>query len=97
MEANIEDPLDAASIAKVVGRSNRQVERLFRQFLGRTPVGFYLELRLSKARDLLIQTDMCVTEIALASGFQAASTLSKRYKDKYGVTPTMVRHGIGRP
>ncbi|MEB8389398.1 GlxA family transcriptional regulator [Rhodobacteraceae bacterium KMM 6894] len=97
MEANIEDPLDSASMAKIAGLSNRQIERLFRQFLGRTPAAYYLELRLAKARDLLIQTDMCVTEIALASGFQTSSTLSRRYKEKYGVTPSMVRQGIGRP
>lgn len=97
MEANIEDPLDGGSIAKNVGLSIRQVERLFQRYLSRTPLGFYLDLRLSKARDLLIQTNLSVTEISISAGFQTASTFSKNYRRKYGVSPSMVRRGLEQP
>ena len=44
MEANIEDPLTSDEIAGLVGVSRRQLERLFRQYLGSMPSKYYLGL-----------------------------------------------------
>ncbi len=49
--------------------STRQLERLFRRYLNRSPKRYYMELRLQKARNLLMQTDMSVINVALACGF----------------------------
>ena len=56
MEANVEEPLEQEMLARYVGLSRRQLERLFRKHLGRTPAQYYLELRLERARHLLYQT-----------------------------------------
>ena len=69
MEGNIEDPMSPADLAEEVGMSTRQLERLFRRYLNRTPKRYYMELRLQKARNLLMQTDMSVINVALACGF----------------------------
>jgi transcriptional regulator GlxA family with amidase domain len=66
MEANIEDPISPADLAEEVGMSTRQLERLFRRYLNRSPKRYYMELRLQKARNLLMQTDMSVINVALA-------------------------------
>ncbi|MDZ4135580.1 MAG: GlxA family transcriptional regulator, partial [Paracoccaceae bacterium] len=50
MEGNIEDPISPADLAEDVGMSTRQLERLFRRYLNRSPKRYYMELRLSKAR-----------------------------------------------
>jgi AraC family transcriptional regulator, glycine betaine-responsive activator len=87
MEGNIEDPISPADLAEEVGMSTRQLERLFRRYLNRSPKRYYMELRLQKARNLLMQTDMSVINVALACGFASPSHFSKCYRSHYNTTP----------
>ncbi len=87
MEANIEEPISPSNLAKDVGMSTRQLERLFRRYLSRSPKRYYMELRLQKARNLLMQTDMSVINVALACGFASPSHFSKCYRAHYDTTP----------
>ena len=87
MEENLEDPLSPSLLAKQAGLSTRQLERLFRRYLDRSPKRYYLELRLKKARSLLLQTDLSVINVALACGFSSPSHFSKCYRSYYGRTP----------
>ena len=87
MEINIEEPISPSILAKDVGMSTRQLERLFRRYLDRSPKRYYMELRLQKARNLLMQTDMSVINVALACGFASPSHFSKCYRTHYDTTP----------
>ena len=87
MENNIEEPKSPSLLAKEVGMSTRQLERLFRRYLNRSPKRVYMELRLQKARNLLMQTDMSVINVALACGFASPSHFSKCYRAQYNTTP----------
>ncbi len=87
MENNIEEPISPSILAKDVGMSTRQLERLFRRYLNRSPKRYYMELRLQKARNLLMQTDMSVINVALACGFASPSHFSKCYRAHYNTTP----------
>lgn len=87
MEANLEDPISPARLATDAGMSTRQLERLFRRYLNRSPKRYYMETRLARSRNLLMQTEMSVIEIALASGFSSPSHFSKCYRAQYGSTP----------
>ncbi len=87
MEENIEEPISPSILAKEVGMSTRQLERLFRRYLNRSPKRYYMELRLQKARNLLMQTDMSVINVALACGFASPSHFSKCYRAQYDTTP----------
>ncbi len=87
MEQTIEEPISPATLARDVGLSTRQLERLFRRYLDRSPKRYYMELRLQKARNLLMQTDMSVINVALACGFASPSHFSKCYRAHYGTTP----------
>ncbi len=87
MEANIEEPISPSVLAQDVGMSTRQLERLFRRYLNRSPKRYYMELRLQKARNLLMQTDMSVINVALACGFASPSHFSKCYRSHYNTTP----------
>ncbi len=87
MEANIEEPVSPSILAKDVGMSTRQLERLFRRYLNRSPKRYYMELRLQKARNLLMQTNMSVINVALACGFSSPSHFSKCYRSHYETTP----------
>ena len=87
MEINIEEPISPSILARDVGMSTRQLERLFRRYLDRSPKRYYMELRLQKARNLLMQTDMSVINVALACGFASPSHFSKCYRAHYDTTP----------
>ena len=87
MEAHIEDPVSPGDLARDVDLSTRQLERLFRRYLGRSPKRYYMDLRLGKARNLLLQTDMSVINVALACGFASPSHFSKCYRILYKTTP----------
>jgi len=91
MERNLEEPLSRTELADFAGLSARQLERLFRKYLNRSPARYYLELRLNRARLLLLQTNMSVIDVALACGFVSASHFSKCYRDFFGRTPRRER------
>lgn len=96
MEAAIEEPVSPADLADDVGMSTRQLERLFRRYLNRSPKRYYMELRLQKARNLLMQTDMSVINVALACGFASPSHFSKCYRAHYATTPYRERGTQGQ-
>jgi len=87
MEENIEEPVSPSLLAADVGMSTRQLERLFRRYLNRSPKRYYMELRLQKAKNLLMQTDMTVINVALACGFTSPSHFSKCYRAHFSTTP----------
>ncbi|MEM7073103.1 MAG: GlxA family transcriptional regulator, partial [Pseudomonadota bacterium] len=91
MERNSEFSLTRDEIANRVGLSRRQMERLFRQYLGTSPAHYYRMVRLQRARLLLEQTAMTITEIAFASGFNSVSHFSKCYRSLYQQTPRSER------
>ncbi|WP_442111609.1 GlxA family transcriptional regulator [Pseudomonas sp. NUPR-001] len=87
MEQCTEMPLSTLELASKVMVTRRQLERLFRLYLDDTPSNFYLVLRLEKARQLLAQTDMSVTQVSLACGFELPSYFTRRYKRHFGKCP----------
>ncbi len=87
MENHIEEPISPSELADEVNMSTRQLERLFRRYLNRSPKRYYMELRLERARNLLMQTDMSVISVALATGFTSPSHFSKCYRAHYDTTP----------
>ncbi len=89
MQANIEEPVPINEIVSALGLSNRSLERKFRSYMGTTPNGFYREMRLAKANNLLLNTTMTVREIGFACGFP--NGFSAVYKSVYGITPFVLR------
>jgi transcriptional regulator GlxA family with amidase domain len=91
MEANIENPLSLEDIARQSGLSRRQIERLFKQQVNCVPKRYYIELRLKRARELLLQTSMPIMAISTACGFQSPPHFSKCYRNHFGHPPTAER------
>ena len=87
MEANIEEPISLDELSSYVGISRRQLERLFQKHLNCVPTRYYLNLRLNRARLLLLQTSKSIVDIALACGFISAPHFSKCYRDLFGLPP----------
>lgn len=91
VQENLEDPLSPGQIADALGISTRQIERLFQRHLGTSPKRFIMETRLTRARNLLVQTDLSITEVAVACGFRTPSTFSKVYRAHFMVSPAAQR------
>ena len=87
MESNIEEPLSLVELANLAGLSQRHLQRMFRHALGMSPMSYYLNLRLKRARTLLLQTEMSVMNITVACGFQSGCHFSKSYRAQFGYSP----------
>jgi len=91
METHIERPLSLEHIARETGLSRRQIERLFKRHLHCVPKRYYLELRLKRARELLLQTAMPIMDVTTACGFQSPPHFSKCYRKQFGYPPSVER------
>ncbi|WP_374368724.1 GlxA family transcriptional regulator [Dongia sp.] len=91
MEATVEEPVSPARLARELGVSQRQLERLSKRYLGCTPAKFHAQLRLQRARRMLRQTELSVAEIAIACGFVSLSHFAKAYRRQFSVSPRQDR------
>lgn len=91
METTLEAPLPGRALAARAGLSLRQLERLFRAHLGRPIGAHYREMRLRRARALLAQSTLSVTEVALGCGFESRSHFSRAYRARFGRSPAQDR------
>ncbi|MCR8631618.1 MULTISPECIES: AraC family transcriptional regulator [Paenibacillus] len=87
MEQNIRKPLALKEAAARISVSPNYFSSLFKMVAGVTFSGFLSELRLRKAGELLLQTEMSVVEILEAVGFKHTGHFYKMFKKMYGVTP----------
>ena len=92
MEANIDEPLTLDELARLAGLSQRHLQRMFRHTLSMTPMHYYLNLRLRRARALLLQTEMSIMSVTVACGFQSSCHFSKSYRTLFGYSPSMERN-----
>ncbi len=91
MESHLEELLGMDDIGRAVGVSRRQLERMFHRHFRVTPVRYYLELRLQRARALLQYSDLAIVEIAVACGFGSAAHFSRTYHSWAGNAPSAER------
>ena len=87
MEENIEIPLAPCDIAEELGISTRQLERLFGKYLNSSPKRYVVEMRLHRARNLIVQTEQSIAQIAMACGFNSTSHFSKVFRSQFGISP----------
>jgi transcriptional regulator GlxA family with amidase domain len=91
MQRHIEDPISIAELARRVGLSPRQLERLFLRYEQVTPARYYLRLRIDRARELLLYSDRAIIDVAVAAGFTSTSHFSHWFRRLIGVRPTEMR------
>lgn len=91
MESNLEHLLSIGEIAQHIGLSQRQLERLFKGHTGVSPVRYYLDVRLDRARGLVTQTQMSIFDVAVACGFTTGARFSRAYRTRFGIAPSQDR------
>jgi LacI family transcriptional regulator len=88
---NIAEPIGVEDILEALPTSRSSLQRRFRETLGRSPGEEIRRMRLERVRDLVLNTDMPLAEIAEASGFEYISHLCKAFKGTYGMSPKRYR------
>lgn len=79
------------SLARRVGVGGRQLRRLFLARTGATPIAVHATRRLLLAKQLLTETSLPVTEVALAAGFGSLRRFNAAFRDGCGMAPTAIR------
>ena len=91
LKKNFREKLDISLLGKVVGLSERQLERKFRETCRHSPRSYLNRMRVLIAGELLKKTNKTVTEIAIEVGFYDHSDLSRHFKKEMGVPPSVFR------
>jgi transcriptional regulator GlxA family with amidase domain len=91
MEKHLEHVLTLPELGQRMGISQRHLARLFQRHVGLSPVSYYRNIRLDRARGLITQTDLAVAEVALASGFSNPVNFSRAYRLRFGLSPSRDR------
>ena len=91
MERHLETPRPLPAIAAACGLSQRHMERLFREHTGVTPVKYYMDVRLDRARGMITQTDMSVLQVSVACGFASPEYFARVYRKRFGLMPSADR------
>ncbi len=91
MRAHVDEPLSCDEIARRVGLSLRQLQRRFSQEARGSVLKTYRLIRMTKAHQLLQQTDLSVTEVALACGFSSPEYFCRLYRSFFDCSPSQDR------
>jgi transcriptional regulator GlxA family with amidase domain len=91
IETHLEENISIQVLAGIAGLSMYHFARAFKQSEGMTPHEYLIHCRVRRAKDLLAETDLPLSEIALASGFSDQSHCARRFREHVGVTPSSYR------
>jgi len=97
IDAHLGDPLEMRDLARRFGASPSRLARGFRQVFGQPIFEYVAEARLARARLLLAQGRLSVTQIALDVGYAHAANFSTAFKRRFGMSPSAAGRETARP
>jgi YesN/AraC family two-component response regulator len=81
------EPVSAEEIAERLGVKPRHLMEAFSARFGRTPMQCLREVRLRRAQELLLSTDLPISEVAVRTGFRDATYFDRFFKEQVGIPP----------
>jgi AraC-like DNA-binding protein len=93
MRENIGVEIDFKEYARDQNIGYSYFRKMFKQYTGIAPVQYHLDLKIRRARDLLISSDLSIKEIAYQVGFHSIHYFSRCFKSKTGRSPSEFRNG----
>ena len=87
----VDKQIQFKSLAEELGVGYSWFRRMFKHYTGLAPIQYFLQLKLNKARDLLLSTSLSVKEIAVITGFESQYYFSKFFKQRTGMSPIQMR------
>jgi len=91
MADRIDKRINLKKMASELGVGYSWFRRMFRHHTGLAPAQYFLELKLNKAKDLLVSTSLSVKEISVMTGFDSQFYFSKFFKNRMGISPSKLR------
>jgi|SRR5699024_6267674 len=88
---NIHNPISLSDLANHVAYSPFHFTRIFKEQIGISPLYYVSSLRLQKAKDMLLKTNLTVRDIGLEVGQQSLGTFTTRFTERVGQTPSQFR------
>jgi len=91
IEENVDEQIPLETLAKMARLSPHHFCRAFRQSLGQPPGRYHGQRRVERAKTLLGQQTLSITEIGLSLGYSETSSFTAAFRRATGVTPTTFR------
>ena len=91
IKANLDQNVGLEALAEMAGLSTHHFARAFKQTVGMPPHGYVLQRRIEHAQQMLRNTDLPMSEIALSAGFSDQSHLARHFRRMTGMSPSIVR------
>lgn len=91
MRANVDQLLDLEKLSQEYNIGYSYFRKMFKKYTGVAPHQYYLELKIMRAKELLLSTDKSIKEISFELGFQSIFYFSRIFKKKVGINPTDLR------
>jgi AraC-like DNA-binding protein len=88
LEEHYVDPVSLEALGRMAGMSRWHFSRTFRVVTGRSVRAFIMERRLARARELLEESRLSITEIAYEAGFCDLSHLDRVFRKRFGMSPS---------
>lgn len=89
---HLDEPLSLSRLANYAAYSPYHFTRVFKERTGLSPLYYVSSLRLQKAKDLLLRTNLSVRDIGLEIGQQSLGTFTTRFTERVGMSPTQFRN-----
>ena len=87
INAHLSEPLTVETLAAQVNLSSSAFSRRFRELTGKSPYQFVKETRLERARELLLERRLRVSDVSVAVGYASMSHFTKEFRARFGTTP----------
>jgi len=94
IENNITDNVSLSSLSKEANLSKHHFCRVFKKYIGKSPKRFIIDLKIERAKKLLVDIDNTVSTVAWEIGFNDLSSFIKHFKRTSGVTPSDYRKSL---
>lgn len=91
IDARFAEPLELDDLAAAAGFSRYHFAREFRAAFGETPGGYLSRRRVERAKDLLANANLTVTEVCMLVGFSSLGSFSRRFTELVGCAPSVYR------
>jgi AraC-like DNA-binding protein len=91
LQESVETTVDMEKLARELPMGYSSFRKAFKKLTGESPNQYHLNLRLNRAKDLLVTTSLNINEVADQTGFDSVFYFSKLFKKKNGVSPKFYR------
>jgi len=91
LDENYDEPITIEDLSHEVALSPYYLIRAFRHAYKQTPHQYLIELRIAKAKELLRNSDLSITEICMAVGYESLGSFSTLFRNVAGISPRAYR------